>query len=52
MGYAFGQEVTNYGFTESVYRSVGVPTVKWGTSDETIASDLENKSKFTSKTLL
>lgn len=52
VGYAFGQEVTNYGFTESIYRSVGVPTVRWGTSDKTIANDLENKSKFTSKTLL
>lgn len=52
VGYAFGQEVTTYGFTEYIYRSVGVPTVRWGTSDETIANDLENKSKFTSKTLL
>lgn len=52
VGYAFGQEVTQHGFTESIYRSVDVPTVKWGTSDETIANDLENKSKFTSKTLL
>lgn len=52
VGYAFGQEVTNYGFTESIYRSVGAPTVKWGTSDETIANDLENKNKFVSKTLL
>lgn len=52
VGYAFGQEVTKDGFTESVYRSVDVPTVRWGTSDETIANDLENKSKFISKTLL
>lgn len=52
VGYAFGQEVTELGFTESVYRSVGAPTVRWGASDETIANDLENKSKFTSKTLL
>ena len=52
VGYAFGQEVTGFGFTESIYRSVGAPTVKWGTSDETIANDLENKSKFTIKTLL
>lgn len=52
VGYAFGQEVTNYGFTEYIYRSVDAPTVKWGTSDETIANDLENKSKFTSKILL
>jgi hypothetical protein len=52
VGYAFGQEVTNFGFTESIYRSVGAPTVKWGTSDETIVNDLENKSKFDSKTLL
>lgn len=52
VGYAFGQEVTGSGFTEFIYRSVGVPTVKWGTSDETIANDLENKSKFISKTLL
>lgn len=52
VGYAFGQEVTNNGFTEYMYRSIGVPTVKWGTSDGTIANDLENKSKFTSKTLL
>ena len=52
VGYAFGQEVTNYGFTESIYRSVGVPTVRWGTSDETIVNDLENKSKFDNKVLL
>lgn len=52
VGYAFGQEVTAYGFTESIYRSVGVPTVKWGTSDKIIINDLENKSKFTTKTLL
>lgn len=52
VGYAFGQEVTEFGFTEDVYRAVGMPTVRWGTSDETIANDLENKSKFTNKTLL
>lgn len=52
VGYAFGQEVTQYGFTEEIYRSIGVPTVRWGTSDETIADALENKSKFTTKTLL
>lgn len=52
VGYAFGQEVTKYGFTESIYRSVGAPTVRWDTSDETIANDLENKSKFAIKTLL
>lgn len=52
VGYAFGQEVTEFGFTESIYRSVGAPTVRWGTSDETIANNLENKSKFTNKTLL
>lgn len=52
VGYAFGQEITKSGFTEDMYRSVGAPTVRWGASDETIANDLENKSKFTSKTLL
>ena len=52
VGYAFGQEVTKSGFTENIYRSVGAPTVRWGTSDETIANDLENKSKFTNKILL
>lgn len=52
VGYAFGQEVTEFGFTEDVYRAVGMPTVKWGTSDETIANDLENKNKFFNKTLL
>lgn len=52
VGYAFGQKVTEVGFTEEIYRSIGVPTVRWGTSDETIANDLENKSKFTTKTLL
>lgn len=52
VGYAFGQEVTEFGFIEDVYRAVGAPTVRWGTSDETIANDLENKSKFTNKTLL
>lgn len=52
VGYAFGQEVTEFGFTEDVYRAVGMPTVRWGTSDETIANDLANKTKFTNKTLL
>lgn len=52
VGYAFGQEVAKSGFTEYIYRSVDAPTVRWGTSDETIANDLENKSKFISKTLL
>lgn len=52
VGYAFGQEVTKNGFTESIYRSIGAPTVRWGTSDATIANDLENKSKFAIKTLL
>lgn len=52
VGYAFGQEVTEFGFTEDVYRAVGMPTVRWGTSDETIANDLENKNKFANKTLL
>lgn len=52
VGYAFGQEITELGFTEDVYRAVGIPTVKWGTSDETIANDLKNKSKFINKTLL
>lgn len=52
VGYAFGQEITEYGFTEDVYRAVGIPTVRWGTSDETIANDLENKNKFINKTLL
>lgn len=51
VGYAFGQEVTEFGFTENVYRAVGMPTVRWGTSDETIANYLENKNKFTNKTL-
>lgn len=52
VGYAFGQEVTDVGFAENVYRSIGVPTVRWGASDETIANDLENRSKFTVKPLL
>lgn len=52
VGYAFGQEITESGFTESIYRSVSAPTVKWGTSDETIANDLKNRSKFVSKILL
>lgn len=52
VGYAFGQEVTEFGFTEDIYRAVGVPTVRWGTSDEIIANDLENKTKFINKTLL
>lgn len=52
VGYAFGQEVLESGFTEDVYRAVGKPTVRWGTSDETIAKDLENKSKFVSKIIL
>ena len=52
VGYAFGQEITIYGFKEDVYRAVGIPTVRWGTSDETIANDLENKNKFINETLL
>lgn len=52
VGYAFGQEVTEVGFAESVYRSIGAPTVRWGASDETIANDLEDRSKFTIKPLL
>lgn len=52
VGYAFGQEITQYGFTESIYRSIGVPTIRWGASDETIVNALEDKSKFTVKTLL
>lgn len=52
VGYAFGQEITEFGFTEDVYRAVGIPTVRWGTSDETIANDLKNKNKFINKTLL
>lgn len=52
VGYAFGQEITESGFTEDVYRTLGIPTVRWGTSDKTIVNDLENKSKFVSKTLL
>lgn len=52
VGYAFGQEVTESGFIEYIYRSVSAPNVKWGTSDKIIANDLENKSKFTIKTLL
>lgn len=51
VGYAFGQEVTAFGFTENIYRAVGVPTVRWGTSDETIVNDLENKNKFDTKTI-
>lgn len=35
-----------------MYCAAGAPTVRWGTSDETIENDLENKSKFTVKTLL
>lgn len=52
VGYAFGQEATRTGFTEMIYHSIGIPTVRWGTSDETIANDLENKSKFVTKALL
>lgn len=52
VGYAFSQEITKSSFTEFIYRSVGAPTVKWNTPDETIIDDLENKSKFVSKTLL
>lgn len=52
VGYAFGQEVTTSGFTEYIYRSVGTPTIRWGTSDETIANDLKNINKFNTKILL
>lgn len=52
VGYAFGQEITQYDFVEDVYRAVGAPTVRWGTSDETIANDLEDKNKFTNRPLL
>lgn len=50
VGYAFGQEVTAYGFTENIYRAAGVPTVRWGASDETIVNNLEDKTKFDTKT--
>lgn len=52
VGYAFSQEITNLGFTEEMYRSIGVPTVRWGISDNTIANNLEDRSKFATKTLL
>lgn len=52
VGYAFGQEVTESGFTEEIYRYVGMPTIRWGASDETIAKDLEDRNKFATKTLL
>lgn len=52
VGYAFGQEITEVGFAEDVHRAVGIPTVRWGTSDETIANDLENKDKFINRPLL
>lgn len=51
VGYAFGQEFTGSSFTEIIYRAVGAPTVKWGTSDGTIANDLENRNKFAIKTI-
>ena len=46
VGYAFGQEVSGLGFRLYIYHAVGVPTVRWGTSDKTIGNDLENNSKF------
>lgn len=52
VGYAFCQEVTGSSFTVYIYRSAGAFTVRWGTSDETIVNDLENKNKFISKVLL
>lgn len=52
VGYALGQEVTRFGFAELMYRSVGVPTIRWGTSDDTIANDLEDINKFNTKVLL
>lgn len=52
VGYAFGQEVTVFGFTEFMYRSVGAPTIRWGTSDETIVNALKDINKFNSKELL
>ena len=51
VGYAFGQEVIGFDFTVSVYRAVGAPTVRWGTSDKTIGNDLENTGKFSKKLL-
>lgn len=51
VGYAFGQEVTESGFTELMYRALRAPSVRWGTSDETIANDLENINKFGRKTV-
>lgn len=51
VGYAFGQEFTKPGFTEVIYRAVGAPTVRWGTSEETIGNDLENTDKFSKKLL-
>lgn len=51
VGYAFGQEVTVFGFTEFMYSAKGAPSVRWGASDETIGNDLENIDKFYSKAL-
>lgn len=52
VGYAFGQEITDVSLTVFIYHSVGAPTIRWGTSDETIANNLEDRSKFASKSLL
>lgn len=52
VGYAFGQEVTTFGFTEYIYRFIGPLTLRWGTSDEIIANYLEDTNKFSSKILL
>lgn len=51
VGYVFSQEVAEFGFTVNIYRAVGAPTVRWGTSDETIVNNLENKNKFAIKTI-
>ena len=52
VGYAFSQEIKEGSFTKYIYNSVDVPTIRWGTSDETIANDLENKNKFLTTPLL
>lgn len=52
VGYAFGQEVNTFGLMVYIYQAVGAPTVRWGTSDETIGNALENTNKFIAKTII
>lgn len=52
VGYAFGQKANLFGLVAYIYQAVGAPTVRWGTSDETIGNDLEDANKFIANVIM